>query len=235
MKTYTLPRRLLQALQELAWEYRRDGLELFIFGSFARGDQHPTSDLDIGVEWRGERNPETFLHLYRDVQALPTIRQIDLVDFAQVDTDFRRVATAVSTSKSARIYLREAMSAMKKEALRRDFDDILSRWGEVLNQPESDIVRDSAILRFELTYEVAWKLVQLLAREEGYEVNSPRQAFQRAFTMGWVTDEEVWVDIIKARNTAVHVYRQEYAQALYRKLKRFYEAFKELQNACTPL
>ena len=233
MKTYSLPRRLLQALQELAWEYRRDGLELFIFGSFARGDQRPTSDLDIGVEWRGERNPETFLHLYRDVQALPTIRQIDLVDLAQVDPAFRRAATAVSTFKSARIYLREAISAMKKEALRRDFDDILSRWGEVLNQPESDIVRDSAILRFELTYEVAWKLVQLLAREEGYEVNSPRQAFQRAFTMGWVTDEEVWADIVQARNTAVHVYRQEYAQALYRKLKKFYEAFKELQNACT--
>jgi len=232
MKTYSLPRRLLQALRELAWEYRRDGLELFIFGSFARGDQRPTSDLDIGVEWRGERNPETFLHLYRDVQALPTIRQIDLVDLAQVDPDFRRMATAVSTSKSARIYLREA-SAMKKEALRRDFDDILSRWGEVLNQPESDIVRDSAILRFELTYEVAWKLVQLLAREEGYEVNSPRQAFQRAFTMGWVTDEEVWADIVQARNTAVHVYRQEYAQALYRKLRKFHKAFKELQNACT--
>ena len=229
MKTYSLPRRLLQALQELAWEYRRDGLELFIFGSFARGDQRPTSDLDIGVEWRGERDPETFLHLYRDVQALPTIRQIDLVDLAQVDPDFRRAAA------SARIYLREAISAMKKEALRRDFDDILSRWGEVLNQPESDIVRDSAILRFELTYEVAWKLVQLLAREEGYEVNSPRQAFQRAFTMGWVTDEEVWADIVQARNTAVHVYRQEYAQALYRKLKRFYEAFKELQNACASL
>jgi len=227
MKTYSLPQRLLRALQELAGEYRRDGLELFIFGSFARGDQRPTSDLDIGVEWRGERDPETFLHLYRDVQALPTIRQIDLVDLTQVDPDFRRV------SASARIYLREAISAMKKEALKRDFDDILSRWGEVLNQPESDIVRDSAILRFELTYEVAWKLVQLLAREEGYEVNSPRQAFQRAFTMGWVTDEEVWADIVQARNTAVHVYRQEYAQALYRKLRKFHKAFKELQNACT--
>jgi len=129
MKTYSLRRRLLQALQKLAWEYRRDGLELFILGSFARGDQRPTSDLDIGVEWRGERNPETFLHLYRDVQALPTIRQIDLVDLAQVDSDFRRVATAVCTSKSARIYLSEAISAMKREASRRDFDDILSRWG----------------------------------------------------------------------------------------------------------
>jgi len=120
---------------------------------------------------------------------------------------------------------------MRSKALEKDFDDILSRWGEVLGQPENDVTRDSAILRFELTFEVAWKLVQVLAREQGYEVNSPRQAFQRAFTMGWVTDEEVWADIVKARNTAVHVYRQEYAQALYSKLLKFYEAFKELQDA----
>ena len=119
----------------------------------------------------------------------------------------------------------------KREALKKSFEDILSRWGEVLNQPESDVVRDSAILRFELTFEVAWKLVQLLAREQGYEVHSPRQAFQRAFTMGWVTDEEVWADIVKARNTAIHVYRQEYAVALYRELKKFHVAFKELRDA----
>ena len=120
---------------------------------------------------------------------------------------------------------------MRRKALQKDFEDILSRWGQVLDQPESDLVRDSAILRFELTFEVAWKLVQFLAREQGYEVNSPRQAFQRAFTMGWITDEEVWADIIKARNDAVHVYRQEYARVLYLKLKGFYEAFKEMQDA----
>jgi hypothetical protein len=77
---------------------------------------------------------------------------------------------------------------MRKEALKKDHEDILLRWQEVLKQPESDIIRDSAILRFELTYEVAWKLVQLLAREQGYEVNSPRQAFQRAFTYGQHND-----------------------------------------------
>jgi len=120
---------------------------------------------------------------------------------------------------------------MRRKTLKKDFDNILSRWGEVLGQPGNDVVRDSAILRFELTFEVGWKLVQFLAREQGYEANSPRRAFQQAFTMGWITDEEVWADIIKARNTAVHVYRQEYAESLYRKLEKFYQAFVELQKA----
>lgn len=123
---------------------------------------------------------------------------------------------------------------MRKQALRKDFESILSRWGKVLDQPENEIIRDAAILRFELAFEVGWKLVQLLAREQGYEVKSPRQAFQRAFTMGWITDEEVWADIVKARNTAVHVYRQEYAKVLYLKLANFYEAFQELKESVIP-
>lgn len=120
---------------------------------------------------------------------------------------------------------------MRKKALVEDMKNILSRWGDVLDQPESDLVRDAAILRFELAFEVTWKLIQFLAREQGYEVNSPRQAFQRAFSMGWITDEEVWADIIRARNTAVHVYRQEYARALYLELGPFYRAFRELWDA----
>ncbi len=120
---------------------------------------------------------------------------------------------------------------MKQESLTKDFEDILQRWKVVLDQPESDIVRDSAILRFELTFEVAWKLVQVLGREQGFEVNSPRQAFQQAFTLGWISNEEIWFDIIRARNTAVHVYRQEYAETLYRELPRYYQAFAELRDA----
>ena len=103
--TLALPARLLRDLQELARKYQDAGLELFIFGSFARGDQHPTSDLDIGVAWRGEHNPSDFLRLYWDVQELATIRKIDLVDFEQTDSDFRRIVMAAD-----RIYLSERKS-----------------------------------------------------------------------------------------------------------------------------
>lgn len=90
----TLPARLLRELQKLARKYQKEGVSLFVFGSFARGDQRQTSDLDLGVEWHGERNPKAFLRLYWDVQELPTVRKIDLVDFEQTDADFRRVAEA---------------------------------------------------------------------------------------------------------------------------------------------
>lgn len=124
------------------------------------------------------------------------------------------------------IYLAERIQLLK-----RNFDDVLSRWGEVLELAPNDLVRDAAILRFELSFEVTWKLLQLLVREQGFEANSPRQAFQQAFTIGWIRDEQVWADILRSRNTAVHVYRQEYAEALYNELPRYYLAFQELQTA----
>lgn len=90
-RTPNLPTRLLRALQTLARTYQEQGLKLFIFGSFARGDQRPTSDLDLGVEWSGERDPRTFTRLYEAIQELPTIRKIELVDFSQVDSAFKNV------------------------------------------------------------------------------------------------------------------------------------------------
>ena len=95
----SLPPQLLDKLQQLAQKYYAEGLDLFVFGSFARGDQKPTSDLDLGVEWHGKPKPEIFLKLYWDIQALPTIRKIELVDFDQTDLNFRQIAA------SAKIYL----------------------------------------------------------------------------------------------------------------------------------
>lgn len=116
----------------------------------------------------------------------------------------------------------------RKKQLIEDFESILRKWKEALDQTETELSRDAAILRFELSYEVGWKLIQVLAREEGYEVNSPRQAFQQAFSIGWVSDEVIWADILKARNTATHVYRETYAKSLYQELGAYYKAFNEL-------
>lgn len=87
-----LPDRLVKELITLAKKYQEKGVRLFIFGSFAKSSDHKTSDLDLGVIWINKRIPKTFTELYRDVQELPTIRKIDLVDMNQVDDAFKREA-----------------------------------------------------------------------------------------------------------------------------------------------
>jgi len=116
-----LPSRLLHDLQELARKYRKDGVELFIFGSFAQGNAQPTSDLDLGVEWQGQPDPAIFRQLYQDVQTLPTIRPIDLVDFSQTDSRFKQIA---GTHK---IYLSSIRPGQNERATKIFNQEILNR------------------------------------------------------------------------------------------------------------
>jgi len=89
----SLPERLRQKLHELAEKYREKGMHLFVFGSFARADQQNTSDLDIGVEWEGEQSEKLLRQLYNEIQELPTIRKIDLVDFEKAENKFGDIAS----------------------------------------------------------------------------------------------------------------------------------------------
>ncbi|MBI2497144.1 MAG: nucleotidyltransferase substrate binding protein [Opitutae bacterium] len=121
------------------------------------------------------------------------------------------------------------MSALEQG--RGDFERIVARWAEALAacaKTGSDRDRDSAILRFELAYEVAWKLLQRMARQQGLEAAGPRETFSQAFRLGWIEDETAWFDIITARNLAVHVYREASAAALAAELPRHLVAFQRL-------
>jgi len=67
-------------------------LRVFLFGSFAAGTQRAGSDLDLGFEPVSSTPPELIAELRRAVEDLPTVRQVDLVDFSRADPDFVRVA-----------------------------------------------------------------------------------------------------------------------------------------------
>ncbi|MBA3850213.1 MAG: hypothetical protein C0502_09510 [Opitutus sp.] len=117
------------------------------------------------------------------------------------------------------------------EQHRADATRIVASWGEALAAyavSGSDRDRDSAILRFELAYEVTWKLAQRLVRAQGLEAPGPRQVFGESFRLGWIEDETAWFDIIAARNLAVHVYREAAAIALAAELPRHHATFRSL-------
>ena len=117
------------------------------------------------------------------------------------------------------------------DSVRGNLTRIVARWSEAVTAWQAgghDRDRDSAILRFELAYEVAWKLLQRLAHAQGLASAGPRQAFAQAFQLGWIEDETVWFDILQARNQAVHVYRETAATALATELPRYLKAFEQL-------
>jgi len=80
----------------------------------------------------------------------------------------------------------------KFELQRSNLQRVLQKWKEAIDAFSSqgiDRDRDSAILRFELSFEVTWKLLQTFARHNGLESIGPRNALENAHRLGLIEDE----------------------------------------------
>ncbi len=104
---------------------------------------------------------------------------------------------------------------------------VLSTLDEVLGMPYTTIVRDASIQRFEYTFEIAWKLFKKVAKIEGIEVTSPRQALRSAYQMGIITDIDIWFEMLEDRNMTSHTYDQYVANKVYESAKRLPNELKQ--------
>lgn len=114
------------------------------------------------------------------------------------------------------------------EAILEDFKKCIGRLEEVLNLEKTDVNRDSAIKRFELCFDLFWKAIKVFAKNKGIECNSPRDCIKTAFQLKLIEYEENWIKIIEDRNLTVHIYKEEYADEVYNRLKKHLELFENL-------
>jgi len=111
-----------------------------------------------------------------------------------------------------------------------DFQRAASRLEEVLNLEKTDIVRDSAIKRFELCFDLAWKCIQAYARREGIECHSPRSCLKTAFQLQLIDYDDNWLKMLDDRNLAVHTYKEKYADEIYGRLSLYSGMLSDLVN-----
>lgn len=87
-----------------------------------------------------------------------------------------------------------------------------------------DMVRDSAILRFALAVETAWKAARAVLVAQGggdlFVSGQPKAMVRESVGAGWLTERqgEAALRMINDRNLTVHTYDQERAQALFARL-----------------
>lgn len=75
-----------------------------------------------------------------------------------------------------------------------------------------EAIRDSIIKKFEYTFELTWKTLKAYLEDEGYEeIASPKRTLKQAFEIGIIKDEEVWANMLEARNSTAHTYDEEKA------------------------
>ena len=76
----------------------------------------------------------------------------------------------------------------------------------------NDIYQTGIIGQFNLTFELAWKALQEIMRMHGIEeasTGSPLEILQLAYKIGFISDSEVWLLMLKKRNTSVHIYNED--------------------------
>jgi predicted nucleotidyltransferase len=61
---------------------------VILFGSRATGRAREGSDFDIGVDGRGDVPFQTLALVEGDLEDLPTLLRVDVVDLAKTDVDF---------------------------------------------------------------------------------------------------------------------------------------------------
>ena len=65
---------------------------IFFFGSRVVGNNSEYSDIDLGIDGPTPLDPVTFSNIQEDIEQLPFLYRIDLVDFQRVSPEFRMLA-----------------------------------------------------------------------------------------------------------------------------------------------
>lgn len=108
----------------------------------------------------------------------------------------------------------------------------IERLRESLAMEKSDLVRDSAILRFEITMDLSWKLLKTFMEERlGVVCFSPKGCFREAFRQNLISYDEEWLDYVDMRNQTAHTYNEDFANELYARLPQVLKKLESLLDS----
>jgi len=124
--------------------------------------------------------------------------------------------------------LLKILNMLNNMPLLEDFRKTIKRLEEVLKLEKTKVIRDSAIKRFELCFDLVWKSIKFFAQKEGLECYSPKECFKIAFQLKLIEHDEKWLEMIKDHNLTTHLYKEEQADMVYQKLPRYLEMFRNL-------
>ena len=88
--------------------------------------------------------------------------------------------------------------------------------------------------KFFIQFELGWKLLKELLREEGRSIpasGSPRAIIKEAYLCFDFLAEDVWLDMLHARNDLTHIYNSTRAEEMVREiLTRYIPAFDAMEQ-----
>jgi nucleotidyltransferase substrate binding protein (TIGR01987 family) len=120
----------------------------------------------------------------------------------------------------------------KLQSLREDFESAVLRLEEVLEQSKTDYIRDAAIKRFEIAFDLAWKTIKAFLEERhSLSCVSPKSCLREAHRVGLIEYDAEWLTLADTRNLAAHTYREELAEKVYQELPAALGMLRKLRSA----
>ncbi|MCC8368593.1 MAG: HI0074 family nucleotidyltransferase substrate-binding subunit [Rickettsia endosymbiont of Oxypoda opaca] len=117
---------------------------------------------------------------------------------------------------------------IKFENFRRAFMKLEAIYLKPITEDRAYI--DATIQRFEFTFELAWKFLKEYFAQKGILLNYPKEILKEAFTVGMISDENLWIYMLVDRNMTSHTYDEKLADEIYKRIRDYVPAIKELLN-----
>jgi nucleotidyltransferase substrate binding protein (TIGR01987 family) len=103
-----------------------------------------------------------------------------------------------------------------------DFEKAFNNLKSAVEKAVDDLDIDGTIKRFELCYELSWKIIKLYLEDLGIICKSPRDCFKQAKINNLIEDEVRWIEMIETRNQLVHEYSSDFSREIFEKIKSDY-------------
>jgi nucleotidyltransferase substrate binding protein (TIGR01987 family) len=117
------------------------------------------------------------------------------------------------------------MSKERFAERKAELEKAVKRLSEAVAQPESALLRDAVIQRFEFTFELVWKTLKLYLERQGLDCGGPRSTLKKAFTEGLIGSPEeadLWLQLLEDRNLTSHAYHEALALRIYQHIVKDY-------------
>ena len=93
---------------------------------------------------------------------------------------------------------------------------------------KTELEKAGIIQFFEMTFELAWKVLKDYLEAEEFIVKSPRETIKKAFQIGLIDNGHVWIDALSNQNLTVHTYDEDLSNEMFKKIIEVY--FIELKK-----
>ena len=103
------------------------------------------------------------------------------------------------------------------------FFKIFSDAVNAYNKNNSDVLTHMALIQsFEVCFELSWKVLKDYLKVKGLNVYLPKDVIKDAFANEVITNGQVWIDMLDARNSISHEYNLDKVNLIIQKISSNY-------------